>query len=211
MEITNPKIEEYVQQHTSGGSQEVAELVETSRQALEHIGMISGKIMGELLMLLIRISGTRRALEIGTFVGYSALRIAEALPEDGALITCDNNERYGAIARSAFQKSPYGHKITMKMGPAAETIKTLNQPFDFIFIDADKINYPYYYKHLITKLRPGGVMAVDNVLWGGKALNPGDDKTRAIDRCNKMIAADNKVEQVMLPVRDGVTIVWKKR
>lgn len=210
MEIINHEIEEYVQQHTSQPSEEVEQLVEISRQELRHIDMISGKSVGELLMLLIRMSGAKHALEIGTFIGYSALRIAEALPENGSLITCDNNERYEMIARSAFRESKYGHKIAMKMGPAADTIKTLNQRFDFIFIDADKINYPYYYKNLIPKLTAGGVMAIDNVLWGGRVLNPKDDKTRAIDQCNKMIAGDDRVDQVMLPVRDGLTIAWKK-
>lgn len=210
MEIISPEIEEYAQQHTGEPSGEITELVETSRQKLQHLDMISGRIVGKLLMLLIRISKAKRALEIGTFIGYTTLRIAEALPEDGTIITCDNNERYEAIARSAFRKSPNGHKITMKMGPAAETIRELNQTFDFIFIDADKNNYPLYYKELIPKLTSGGVMAVDNVLWSGKVLNPDDDKSRAIDRCNKIIAADDSVEQVMLPVRDGLTVLWKK-
>lgn len=210
MKITDSNIEEYVQQHTSDESEEVRKLVESSRQELKYIGMISGKIVGELLTLLIQISNAKRVLEIGTFIGYTALRIAEILPGNGSLITCDNNERYEAIARSAFRKSPYGDKITMKMGPALETIQHLDQAFDFIFIDADKMNYPRYYEKLLPKLAPGGIMAVDNVLWNGKVLNPGNDKTRAIDRCNKRIAADDRVEQVMLPIRDGLTVVRKK-
>lgn len=210
MEFIDPKIEEYVQQHNGEAPEDLKNLVESSRQKLEYLDMLSGEKVDRLLMLLIHISGAKQALELGTFIGYSALRIAEALPEDGSLITCDVNERYEAIARSAFDASPYGHKITMKMGPALQTIEDLDGIFDFIFIDADKINYPHYYKKLIQKLSQEGVMAVDNVLWSGKVLNPDDDKARAIDQCNKMIAADERVEHVMLPIRDGVTIIRRK-
>lgn len=210
MNIVNPQIEDYTREHTSRESEELTTLVEKADQELEHIGMISGRVAGELLSFLVHLSGAKRALEIGTFVGYSSLKIAEALPEDGSLITCDVNERYAAIARSAFEQSPHGHKITMKMGPALETIKTLDQSFDVIFIDADKANYPQYYEGLIPKLSQEGVMVIDNVLWSGTVLSPEDDKTRAIDRCNKMVASDERVAQVMLTVRDGVTIIRKR-
>lgn len=211
MEITHPKIEEYVRRHTGDESEDVKKLVETSRQELKYIDMISGKIVGKLITLLIQTSDAKRILEIGTFIGYTTLRIAEVLPDDGSIITCDNNERYAVLARTAFQKSPHGNKITMKIGPALETIKDIDRPFDFIFIDADKMNYSRYYDRLIPKLIPGGIMAVDNVLWSGKVLNPEDDKTRAIDRCNKKIASDDRVEKVMLPIRDGLTVVRKKK
>jgi caffeoyl-CoA O-methyltransferase len=207
MEIVNKEIEQYSRDHTSEESEAVKALIQKSKQELRYIDMISGKIIGELLALLIHLSGAEKVLEIGTFVGYSALRMAEALPETGSIITCDYNERYEKIARSAFEQSDDGDKIAMKMGPAVETIKHLGQTFDLIFIDADKANYPYYYKNLITKLKTGGMMAIDNVFWSGKVLNPDDNKTRAIDRCNEMIMNDERVENVMLPVRDGLMIV----
>jgi caffeoyl-CoA O-methyltransferase len=210
MKLVNPDIESYARDHTSEESEAVKALVETSKKELQYTGMLSGKIVGELLALLVRLSGAERILEIGTFTGYSALRMAEALPENGELITCDTNERYEAIARSAFEQSEHGYKITIKMGPALQTIKTLEQPFDFIFLDADKKNYPAYYKILLPKLKIGGIMAIDNVLWSGKVLHPKDKKTRAIASCNKMIADDERVEQVMLSVRDGITIVRRK-
>jgi len=211
MELINPDIEAYAQDHTTEEPELLKMLVKKSEQKLKHIDMISGKVVGELIAILIKISGAATALEIGTFVGYSALRIAGALPENGALITCDNNKRYEKIARQAFSQSKHGHKITMKMGPAMQTIPRLQQSFDFIFIDADKVNYPKYFKALVPRLNEGGLMLIDNVFWSGKVLKPDNEKTRAIDACNDMVAADERVEEVMLTVRDGLTIVRRKK
>ena len=206
MEIVNPSIETYVEACTTNESDAARALVQTSEYELQYTDMISGKIVGKLLAMLVKISGAKRILEIGTFTGYSALRIAEALPEDGSIITCDMNERYEAIAREQFAKSGLEDKIMLKMGSALQTLKTLSGPFDLIFLDADKRNYPEYGCRLIPMLPSGGLLVIDNVLWGGEVLDPKDDKSQAIDACNRMIADDERIEQVMLPVRDGITI-----
>ena len=210
MDIVSAEIEEYAEKATEAESALVQELVEASKQNLEYVDMISGRVVGRLLAMLIKISGAKRVLEIGTFSGYSALNMAEALPEDGALITCEYNERYEKIARSYFSKSKHGHKITLRMGMALDTIKKLEGSFDFVFLDADKINYPEYYQKLVPLLSDYGLMVIDNVLWSGAVLQPDDEKARAIDEVNKIICNDERVEQVMLTVRDGLTLVRKK-
>jgi caffeoyl-CoA O-methyltransferase len=210
MQLINSQIQEYATYHTTDESAGIKELVEHSDQKLEHIDMLSGKVVGQLLAMLVTISEARNILEIGTFTGCSALHMAEALPEDGSLITCEYNEHYEDIIRKAFAENKAGHKITLKMGPALETIKRLNKSFDFIFLDADKINYPAYYTAVLPKLRQGGLLVIDNVLWSGTVLNADDEKAKAIDKLNDMVTEDEDVEQVMLTVRDGVTIVRKK-
>ncbi len=209
MELVNPEIEAYAESKTSEQSQTIKELVRQSDRKLEHVDMLSGKVVGRLLAMLVRISGAKKVLEIGTFTGYSALSMAEALPEDATLITCEYNKRYEDITRTAFLESRHGHKITLKMGPALETIKTLSETFDFVYLDADKINYPKYYKMVIPLLKEEGLMVIDNVLWGGSVLAPDNEKAEAIDQLNGIIKDDERVEQVMLTVRDGVTIVRK--
>jgi caffeoyl-CoA O-methyltransferase len=203
-------IEKYAENHTTEHSELVKELIGVADENLEHIDMLSGRLVGRLLSLLIKISGARRALEVGTFAGYSALTMAEALPEDGALFTCEYNQRYEEIARTFFEKSTNGSKVTLLMGKALETIPTISGSFDFVFLDADKINYPNYYEMILPRLEKGGIMVIDNVFWSGEVLNCETDKGRAIDQLNTMIRADDSVEQVMLPVRDGVTVLRKK-
>ncbi|PAU92930.1 hypothetical protein CK503_14690 [Aliifodinibius salipaludis] len=204
------EIEKYAINHTTDHSETIKELVEVSEKNLEHIDMLSGRLVGRLLEILIKISGARRVLEVGTFTGFSALTMAEALPEDGELFTCEYNERYENIARTFFEKSEAGSKITLLMGKALETIPTISGRFDFVFLDADKINYPNYYEMILPRLEQGGVMVIDNVFWSGEVLDTESDKAQAIDRLNKMIRDDDSVEQVMLPVRDGVTVLRKK-
>ncbi|MEL7834301.1 O-methyltransferase [Fodinibius sp. Rm-B-1B1-1] len=203
-------LQSYAEDYTTDDSKMVKELVAASDEDLEHIDMLSGRVVGRLLSILIKISGAKRVLEIGTFTGYSALTMAEALPEDGALFTCEYNERYENIARTFFNNSEYGSKITLVMGKALETIPKIPGTFDFVFLDADKINYPNYYKLILPRLEQDGILVVDNVLWGGEVLDPKTDKAEAIDQLSRMIRDDDLVEQVMLPVRDGVTIVRKK-
>lgn len=203
-------IEEYAESHTTEDSPIVRQLIEASDKDLEFIDMLSGKVVGRLLAMLVKISGARRVLEVGTFTGYSALTMAEALPEKGELFTCEYNKRYESLARHFFEKSEHSSKINLVMGKALETIPTISGSFDFIFLDADKINYPEYYKLLLPRLNKGGIMGIDNVLWGGEAVEPQSDKAKAIDKLNQQIANDSSVEQVMLPVRDGLTIVRKK-
>ncbi|MCW9707407.1 O-methyltransferase [Fodinibius salsisoli] len=203
-------IEAYAAAHTTDDSELIRELIKASDEDLEHIDMLSGRLVGRLLAFLVKISNARRVLEVGTFTGYSALTMAEALPKEGVLFTCEYNKRYESIARTFFEKSEHGSKINLVMGKALETIPDISGTFDLIFLDADKINYPNYYELLLPRLKKGGILAVDNVLWGGEAVNPESDKAKAIDQLNKQIAKDESVEQVLLPVRDGLTVVRKR-
>lgn len=203
-------LEDYAKDHTTKDSAIIQELINASDEDLEYIDMLSGRLVGRLLAFLIKISNARRVLEVGTFTGYSALTMAEALPKEGVLFTCEYNQRYESMARTFFEKSEYGSKINLVMGQALETIPEISGDFDFIFLDADKINYPKYYELLLPRLKKGGILAIDNVLWGGEVIAAASDKAKAIDQLNKMIAGDDSVEQVMLPVRDGLTIVRKK-
>ena len=209
MDIISSEIEKYAERATCPESELVQELVEVSKENLEYVDMISGRVVGRLLAMLIKISGAKRVLEIGTFSGYSALSMAEALPEDGELITCEYNERYEKLARSFFSKSKHGHKITLKMGLALDTIEELDGSFDIVYLDADKVNYPGYYEKLLPMLKDNGLIVIDNVLWSGAVLKPDDEKAKAIDELNEMIRKDERVEQVMLTVRDGLTLARK--
>src|SRR5690625_3023143 len=164
--MISKSVEAYALEHTTNDSSVVQALIEAGEEELEHIDMLSGRQVGRLLAILIKICGAKRVLEVGTFAGYSALTMAEALPEDGELFTCEYNERYKALAQKFFEHSEYGSKINLVMGKALETIPTIPGSFDLIFLDADKINYPEYYDLLLPRLREGGIMAVDNMLWG---------------------------------------------
>lgn len=210
MDFVPSDIEEYAEAQTGEESPLIRELVRASRENLEHIDMLSGRVVGRFLAILVKISGAKRVLEIGTFSGYSALCMAEALTDEGELITCELNEHYEKLARSFFAKSKHGHKITLKMGPALETIEKLKGNFDFVFLDADKVNYSNYYEKVLPMLRSGGIIIIDNVLWSGDVLEPVDEKAKAIDELNKRIKDDERVEQVVLTVRDGLTLVRKK-
>ncbi len=204
-------VEEYAIEHTTEESPLLQELATKTRDELEYSDMLSGRVVGRLLAILIKISGAERVLEIGAFTGYSALMMAEALPDDGEIFTCEYNERYEKIARSFFKKSEFGSKITLLMGKALESIPKVKGNFDFLYMDADKINYPNYYEMILPRLKSGGLMAIDNVLWSGEVLSPKTDNAKAIDKLNKMIKKNESVEQVMLTVRDGLMIVRKLR
>lgn len=209
MKLINREISKYTESFTSEESKTLKELVRISERELEYTDMLSGPQVGMLLKMLVQISGAKRILEIGTFTGYSAIWMADALPEDGTLITLEMNERYRDISRQFFKKEEYKSKIKQKMGNALEVIPTLSGVFDLIFLDADKISYPTYFEMLKPKLKTGGLFVIDNVLWGGEVLRPSDEKSRAIHRLSKIIRNDKDVEQVMIPVRDGITIVRK--
>lgn len=169
-----------------------------------------GSLEGALLRLLVRLTEARRVLEIGMFTGYSALAMAEALPEDGRLISCDINPTTAEIARRYFAASPHGHKIEIKLAPAKETLETLQGPFDLCFIDADKEGYGDYYERCVQLTRPGGLIVLDNMLQGGRVLEPRDPASRAIAALNDRIQSDPRVENVFLPVRDGIMIAYRR-
>ncbi len=171
--------------------------------------MLTGRVEGRLLKLLVRMLRPRLAVEVGTFTGYSALSMAEGLEEGARLITCEIDPVAARVAREAFAASPHGRKIELRLGPALQTIRGIAEPVDFSFIDADKTGYPEYYEELVARTRPGGVIVLDNMLMSGHVLDPQDEDARAVARLNERIARDARAENVLLTVRDGVQIVVK--
>ncbi len=207
--FTTPEIDAYAFEHTQPRPPLFDELRAYTYDNVPSPQMQVGRVEGTLLKLLAALSGARQILEIGTYTGYSALCMAEALPDDGRLITCDRDEKVTEVARRFFDKSPHGHKIEIRLGDALDTVRALPGPFDMAFLDADKARYPDYYEELIPRLRGGGVLVIDNVLWSGEVLAPESDDARGIAAVNARALADARVENVLLPVRDGVMIVRK--
>lgn len=172
---------------------------------------------GQFLALLVHMLSARRTLEVGVFTGYSSLAVALALPEDGRIIACDINEEWTSIARRYWREAGADRKIDLRLGPALKTLDDLiaqgqGGRFDFVFIDADKGNYANYYERALVLVRPGGLIAVDNVLWDGKVIDPkvNDADTRAIRAFNESLHHDERVWLSMLPIRDGLTLACKK-
>ena len=209
-------IDEYAIAHTTVPDS-VFDNIAVDVQSTGAAGMMSGRTVGYFLNTLVTISGARRVLEVGTFVGYSALMMASALPEDGEVITCDVSEEFTAIARKHWARHPAGKKIDLRLAPAIETLESLSPPFDLVFIDADKKNYPVYYEKALELLSPRGLIVVDNVLWGGRVLGPDDaegemeeNATRTIKSLNEIVQNDDRVINVMLTVRDGMMLIRKR-
>src|SRR5688500_5670317 len=176
--------------------------------------MLTGGVEGRFLEMLVWAMNARRILEIGTYSGYPPLSMAAALPDDGELITCDVWEEANEVARRYAGESPHGHKIDFRLGPALETINELDGPFDLVFIDADKDNYDAYFEATLPLLSGRGLIVVDNTLWSGRVLPGHDDgapQTKAIGALNDKLASDPRVVAVMLPIRDGVTLVRRRR
>tara|TARA_R110001592_G_scaffold9215_2_gene49193 strand:+ start:7881 stop:8519 length:639 start_codon:yes stop_codon:yes gene_type:complete len=175
--------------------------------------MLSGHLQGKILELLVKMSGAKNILEIGTYTGYASIFLARGLTDDGKLTTIDINEELEELVQGFFNQSGLKDKIDYKIGDALEVIPTLHGPFDFIFIDADKRNYVNYYDLIVDKLKPGGFILADNILWSGKVLSKNrkkvDKDTAAILAFNKIVNADQRVENVILPIRDGIMLVRK--
>ena len=202
-------IQNYADTFSSPEPEIFAELARETNATQKDPQMMVGHSEGLLLQLLVRMTRAQRVLEIGTFTGYSALAMAMALPADGELITCDVDSVATALAQKFWARSPHGKKIRLVLAPASDTIPTLKGPFDFVFIDADKPGYIKYWEAVLPRVRAGGVIVADNVLWSGRVLEPKDDSTRAIVAFNAHVQADARVQHVMLPIRDGVTIALK--
>ncbi len=209
MEFLDEKIEEYAFNHTSYEGNLLKRLEEETYEKLEIPQMTTGRIEARFLKLLARLVSARRILEIGTFAGYSALSMAEALPEDGELITCEIDPEAIVFAKRYFDLSPHGKKIALLEGEALDSLKSISGPFDMAFIDADKENYSNYYEAILPMIRYGGLIAVDNVLWSGRVLDPKDKSDKAIHQFNERVIQDKRVESVMLTVRDGLNCIIK--
>jgi len=209
IEITPARLEQYAERHTTPLSELHSLLWKETYKKTTRPAMMVGPLEGALLQLLVRITRARRILEIGMFTGYSALAFAEALPRHGRLITCEVDPKTIEIARRYFAKSPQGRKIQIRQGPAAQTLKTLKGPFDLCFIDANKEGYRIYYESCMKLLRKGGLLVLDNMFRGGRVLQATDAGSRTISSLNKRIQKDRRVENVLLPIRDGVMLAYK--
>ena len=206
-------IDDYILQHTDAEPEYLTQLNrETWIRMLNPI-MCSGHLQGRVLSMLCKMIQPVHALELGTFTGYSALCIAESLPENGELDTIESDDELEEFILRNFEKTPFEDKINLLIGNALEIIPTLDKTYDLVFIDADKREYEAYYEAVLPKIRQGGFILADNTLWSGKVVEKvhhNDQQTLGILRFNELIATDNRVEKVILPLRDGLTLIRKK-
>ena len=209
-DLIAPDLEDYARRSTHPEPELLQELAARTHAEMECPQMLTGRLEGRLLALLVQIHQPRLVVEVGMFTGYSALSMAEGLPEDGRILTCEINPKVARLAQETFDRSPHGHKIEIRMGPALATIQDLEETIDFSFIDADKVGYPDYYEALLQRTRPGGLILMDNMLMDGRVLDPKEPGPVAIDRLNQLLARDDRVENVLLTVRDGVQLVRKR-
>lgn len=211
------EVYQYLLNHSLREHELLAELRRETSQLEMGIMQISPE-QGQFMALLVKMLGVRRAIEVGVFTGYSSLSVAMAMPENGELVVCDTNEEWTSIARRYWERAGLSHKITLNLAPALTTLKNLLADgqagqFDFAFIDADKTNYINYYEACLKLIHPGGVIAIDNVLWGGSVADVKDDSedTVAIRELNKYIHNDDRVDISMLPVGDGLTLARRRQ
>ena len=210
MNLISKEIEQYCLDQSQPDTGLLKALVNKTLKEEEIPQMLSGPLVGGLLQLLIKITGAKNILEIGMFTGYSTLKMAEALPEGGEIHTCELMEKHVKTAESWFNKSNDGYKITIHHGRAIDQLNSFKiGSFDLIFIDADKINYPGYYRRSTTLLKVGGIAVLDNMLWDGEVLNPKDGNAKALRETAELIKNNHRLESLLLPVRDGILIYRK--
>jgi caffeoyl-CoA O-methyltransferase len=209
-----PEVHQYLVAHGAPPDAIQRELIEETKRLGGISLMQIAPEQGAFMTILARLLGARRAVEVGTFTGYSALCIARGLPPDGHLLCCDVSEEWTAIARRYWEKAGVADRIELAIGPGADTLRALprKETLDLAFIDADKPGYPVYYEEILARLRPGGVILADNVLWMGRVADPAidDPQTQAIRSFNDLVANDERVDKVMLPISDGLTIARKR-
>jgi caffeoyl-CoA O-methyltransferase len=213
--VLTPELYAYAVEHGARTDDVLRRLaIETERDHAEVAVMQIGADQGAFMTLLMRLIGARRALELGTFTGYSAICIARGLTDDGVLVTCDVSDEWTEIARRYWEEAGVADRIDLRLGPALETLRALPDadPFDFAFIDADKAEYPDYYEECLRLLRPGGLVMVDNVFRGGEVLDASNDdpRNRGTREVNERVAGDERVDVAMLPVADGITLARKR-
>lgn len=213
MHFIPEELDNYVVKHSEDEPELLQKLTRETYQKILQPRMLSGHYQGRILSMLSKLIRPKTILEIGTYTGYSALCLAEGLQKDGVLHTIDVNEELYDFQRKYFDASEYGHQIKQHLGPALNIIPTLDTTFDLIFMDADKDNYINYFHQVIDKLNPGGIILSDNVLWSGKViepLNPKDETTKIVLEYNTLLKEDDRIETVLLSIRDGLTISRKK-
>ena len=206
-------IEAYAKAHSSPEPEYLTKVAEATQAFSPDWGMMVGQLEGRLLKMLVAMQRPQRILEIGTFTGYSALSMAEALPDGGGIVTLEASEKHAAIAREHIAASPYAKRILVRVGPALDTLRTLSGPFDLVFIDADKSNYQNYLEAVLPKLSDDGLIAIDNVLWSARVLTDANQEkdSVALRAFNDRLDKDPRFECVMLTVRDGVTLARPRR
>ncbi len=203
----------YVEAHAPDEPALLAELKEATYAALDDPQMQVGRVEGSLLKLLAQLTAARRVVELGTFSGYSTLCLAAGTAQGGRVITCDIDPVATDLAKTFWARSPHGDKIELRLGPAIDTLADLaraQDPFDLAFIDADKTSYEAYWEALVPMMRPGGLIIADNTLWSGKVLHPQDPSDHALVAFNARVRADDRVDQVLLSVRDGIMLARKR-
>ena len=210
MNFLDHNLETYVAEHSEQEPELLQELARETHLKILQPRMLSGAYQGRLLALLSKLIAPKHILEIGTYTGYSALCLAEGLQADGQIDTIDINEELTDMQRKYFDVSCFGKHIVQHLGNAAEIIPAIEGTFDFVFIDADKEQYPLYFDLIVDRVRSGGLIIADNVLWSGKVLEPAtDEATESLQIFNKKVAKDSRVETVILAVRDGLTLLRK--
>ena len=211
MNFISDQLQQYIDDHSMEESDLLKALDRETHQKVLQPRMLSGSYQGRLLALLAKMIGPKKILEVGTYTGYATLCMAEGLTTGGSIDTIDHNEELADMQRRYFDQSPYGSQIVQHLGEAKDILKTLAGPYDLVFLDADKENYPHYFDLIIDKLETGGILLSDNVLWSGKVLEKAtDEATSALQEYNQKINMDVRVETVVLPIRDGLTITRKR-
>ncbi|KAA9333555.1 O-methyltransferase [Adhaeribacter soli] len=214
MEFLDEELQQYCDDHTSPEPELLKKLNRETHAKVMMPRMLSGHLQGRTLAMFSQMLRPQQILEIGTYTGYSGICLAEGLAENGTLHTIDINDELEDMVRRYFQEAGLENKVNYYLGNALEIIPTLNQTFDLVFIDADKINYSHYFDLVIDKVRPGGFIIADNVLWSGKVLEKFrkklDKDTEALLHFNQKVQDDERVENVLLPIRDGLLVIRKK-
>ncbi len=211
MDVVAKEAEEYALTHTSPLSPLLEEVEAFTLAETSYPSMLTGRVEGRFLQLIIQLANAQQIVEIGTFTGYSALAMAEVLPENGRLLTIEHNPDYAKIARDFFSRSASGSKITLKLGEACEILKSLpDAETDLVFIDADKQNYVAYYRESMRIVRRGGLILADNALWYGRIFDPQDDDSRAMAEFNDLVNREPQAEKLFLTIRDGIYVIRKR-
>ena len=210
--IVEPRVEQYAEEHTSQDGELFDRLAAETREVSEIPQMMVGRLEGQFLAFLVRSTRALRVLELGTFTGYSSISMARALPDGGTIVSCDVNEKTTAIARRYAEEAGVADRIDYRLGPAIETLTELEGPFDLVFIDADKGGYVDYYEAVLPKLADDGLILADNTLASGRVVEEDDDSrmTATITRFNEHVREDERVESVMLTIRDGITMIRRR-
>ena len=209
-ELRSEQMLNYCRDHSQADSALLIELEQYTWENEDVPQMLSGKLVGKFLQSVIKMIAAKNIVEVGTFTGYSALQMAEALPVDGRIHTCELMEKHAKTAQSFFDRSDYGNKITIHQGLALDSLEQLQTgSFDMAFIDADKTNYLEYYQRCLALIKKGGIIILDNMLWGGDVLNPQEDDAKALRKTGDYIQNDERIFNTLLPIRDGLMLCIK--